>query len=42
MLDTVAMKLAAPRMDLAPAKCNEKMAISTGGPLWAIFLDSGG
>lgn len=29
----VAMKFAAPRIDLAPAKCNEKIAISTGGPL---------
>ena len=29
----VAMKLAAPRIDLAPARCKEKMAISTGGPL---------
>ena len=42
MFSTVAIKLAAPRMDLAPAKCREKMAMSTGGPLWAVFLDSGG
>lgn len=33
MFDTVAIKLAAPRIDLAPAKCKEKIAISTGGPL---------
>lgn len=33
ILDTVAIKLAAPRIDLAPAKCREKIAISTGGPL---------
>lgn len=29
----VAMKFAAPKIDLAPARCKEKIAISTGGPL---------
>lgn len=29
----VAIKLAAPKIDLAPARCKEKIAISTGGPL---------
>lgn len=38
----VAIKLAAPKIDLAPAKCNEKIAISTGGPLWAVFAERGG
>ena len=42
MLIKVAMKFAAPRIDLAPARCNEKIAISTGGPLCAMFLDNGG
>lgn len=42
MLRIVAMKFAAPRIDLAPARCNEKIAMSTGGPLWAAFADNGG
>lgn len=42
MLIIVAMKFAAPRMDLAPAKCREKIVMSTGGPLCAMILDSGG
>ena len=29
----VAMKFAAPRIELAPARCKEKIAMSTGGPL---------
>lgn len=41
-LRMVAMKLAAPRIDLAPARWREKMAISTGGPLWAILPERGG
>jgi hypothetical protein len=39
---TVVIKLIAPRMDDAPAKCKEKMAKSTDGPAWARFLDNGG
>lgn len=39
---SVAIKLAAPKIDLAPARCNEKIAISTGGPLWAVLPDRGG
>jgi hypothetical protein len=31
----VVIKLAAPRIDDAPAKCNLKIAKSTDGPLWA-------
>lgn len=42
MLIMVVMKLIDPRIDEAPAKCNEKMAKSTDGPEWAKFLDSGG
>jgi hypothetical protein len=36
------MKFTAPRIDEAPARCREKMAKSTEGPAWAIFLDRGG
>jgi hypothetical protein len=39
---TVEIKLTAPKIDLTPAKCKEKMAKSTEAPAWAIFLDSGG
>jgi hypothetical protein len=42
ILMTVVIKLIAPRMDDAPAKCKEKMAKSTDGPAWARFLDNGG
>lgn len=36
------MKLTAPRIDDAPAKWSEKIAKSTDGPAWAIFLARGG
>ena len=39
---TVVMKLIAPRMEEAPARCNEKMARSTDGPAWARLLAKGG
>lgn len=42
MLITVVMKLTAPRMDEAPARCSEKIARSTEGPACARFLASGG
>lgn len=42
ILITVVMKLTAPRIDDAPAKCKEKIAKSTDGPAWAIFLARGG
>jgi len=42
MLITVVIKLIAPRMDEAPARCSEKIAKSTDGPEWAIFAASGG
>ena len=38
----VAIKLIAPKIDLAPAKCREKIAKSTGGPLCPIIPDNGG
>lgn len=42
MFSTVEMKFTAPRIDEAPAKCREKIAMSTDGPAWAIFLAKGG
>lgn len=42
MLITVEMKFTAPRIDDAPAKWSEKIARSTDGPAWAIFLAKGG
>lgn len=42
ILIAVVMKLIAPRIEDAPAKCNEKIAKSTEGPACARFLDNGG
>jgi hypothetical protein len=42
MLIIVVMKLIAPRIEAAPARCREKIARSTDGPEWARFLASGG
>lgn len=42
ILITVVIKLMAPRIDDAPAKCREKIARSTDGPACAMFLASGG
>lgn len=42
MLMHVVIKLIAPRIDEAPAKCNEKIAKSTDGPEWTMLLESGG
>lgn len=36
------MKLTAPKIDLTPAKCKEKIAKSTEPPACAILLDKGG
>lgn len=36
------IKLIAPRIEEIPAKCNEKIAISTEYPLWKTELDKGG
>lgn len=42
MFKIVEIKLTAPRMEDAPARCSEKIAMSTDGPACAIFLASGG
>lgn len=42
MFITVVIKFTAPRIDEAPAKWREKIARSTDGPAWAIFLARGG
>ena len=39
---TVEIKFNEPKIDEAPAKCNEKIAISTDGPEWAILYANGG
>jgi hypothetical protein len=36
------MKLIAPRIDEAPARCRAKIAMSTDGPDWPSAEDSGG
>jgi len=41
MLKMVVMKLMAPRIDDAPARCSEKIARSTAGPGWPV-VDSVG
>jgi len=42
ILAMVVIKLMAPKIDDTPARCNEKIALSTDGPLCASTLDSGG
>lgn len=42
ILAIVVIKLMAPRIDLAPARCKEKMERSTLAPEWERFLDKGG
>lgn len=42
ILITVEIKLMAPRIDEAPAKCKEKIAKSTEAPLWATGPANGG
>lgn len=42
ILIMVVMKLIAPKIDDAPAKCREKIARSTDGPECAKFLAKGG
>ena len=41
-LPRVLIKLTAPKIDLTPARCKEKIAKSTEPPAWAIFLERGG
>jgi hypothetical protein len=42
IFNTVQIKFTAPKIDEAPAKWSEKIAMSTDGPAWAMFLASGG
>jgi hypothetical protein len=42
MFKIVEMKLMDPKIDLAPARCKEKMAKSTANPLWPNPLARGG
>jgi len=42
MFKMVVMKLIAPRIEEAPAKCSEKIVISMAGVLWNIWLERGG
>ena len=42
MLRIVVMKLMAPMIDDAPARCSEKITMSTAGPGWPTGPDSGG
>jgi hypothetical protein len=42
ILIIVVIKFTAPRIDLAPAKCNLKIDKSTDAPAWAIPEDKGG
>lgn len=42
ILSTVVIKLTAPKIEDAPARCKEKIPRSTAPPLWAIPLDKGG
>jgi hypothetical protein len=41
-LPIVEIKFTAPKIDLAPARCKEKIAKSTDAPACAILLDKGG
>ena len=42
MLMIVEIKFTAPKIDDTPARCREKIAISTDAPAWEMFDDSGG
>jgi hypothetical protein len=42
ILITVVIKLTAPRIEEAPARCSEKIDRSTDPPAWAIAFDKGG
>lgn len=42
MLTMVVIKFKAPKIEEIPAKCREKIARSTEGPEWAMFLARGG
>src|SRR4051794_41789987 len=42
ILKIVVMKLIAPRIDDAPARCTERMTKSIAGPGWPVLDESGG
>jgi hypothetical protein len=42
ILITVVIKFTAPRIEETPARCKEKIAISTDDPAWAIPAERGG
>jgi hypothetical protein len=42
IFNTVVIKLAAPNIELIPAKCNENIAKSTDPPEWNSIDDNGG
>lgn len=42
ILITVDIKLIAPKIEEAPARCKEKIERSTEAPEWAMLLDNGG
>jgi len=42
ILKIVVIKLIEAKIEEMPAKCKEKIAKSTEGPAWAMFLDRGG
>jgi hypothetical protein len=42
ILMQVVIKLIAPKIEEAPARCNEKIVRSTLGPAWAMFAERGG
>lgn len=42
MFRMVVIKLMAPKIEEAPAKCKEKMVMSMAGVLWNIWFDRGG
>lgn len=42
ILIIVVIKLIAPKIEEIPARCSEKIAVSTEYPLWKIELDKGG
>lgn len=42
MLITVVIKLMEPKIEDTPARCREKIVISTDGPEWEMFAARGG
>jgi hypothetical protein len=42
MFRIVVMKLIAPKIEETPARCSEKIVMSTEDPAWKILLERGG